>query len=141
MAAEWWSVASQTWAAAHNGLVLGLFSREQILIFLVKLLVAIAVVGLLVIVSKRVSKLITRQLKSKSIVDDSYTDKVSGLIGEIVFYTMFTFALIIGFMIMNIDLWRILGGISFGIWFAFKEILGNLIAGVLVLTNKEFKLW
>jgi small conductance mechanosensitive channel len=53
---------------------------------------------------------------------------------------MLTLALIIGFMIMDIDLWWILWWISFGIWFAFKEILGNLIAGILVLTNKEFKL-
>lgn len=138
MAAE--NVASESSTAAQDWLILGLFSRQDMFVFFVKLIVAIVIVWLLVFVSKWVSKLITRQLKAKSVVDDTYTDKVSGLVGEIVFYTMLTLALIIGFMIMDIDLGWILGWISFGIWFAFKEILGNLIAGILVLTNKEFKL-
>lgn len=94
MAAEG-NVAQNTSSTAQDSLLLGLFSRQDVLIFLVKLIIAIAVVGLLVIISKYISRLITRQLKSKSIVDDSYTDKVSGLIGEVVFYTLLTLALII----------------------------------------------
>jgi small conductance mechanosensitive channel len=139
MAAEG-NIAAESGSAAQESLVLGLFSRQDMFVFFIKLIIAIVIVGVLVLISKRISKLITRQLKAKSVVDDTYTDKVSGLVGEIVFYTMLTLALIIGFMIMDIDLWWILWGISFGIWFAFKEILGNLIAGILVLTNKEFKL-
>lgn len=139
MAAEG-SVATQGGNTAEESLILWLFSRQEAFLFFIKLIIAIIIVGVLILISKRVSKLITRQLKAKSVVDDSYTDKVSGLVGEIVFYTMLTLALIIGFMIMDIDLWWILWGISFGIWFAFKEILWNLIAGILVLTNKEFKL-
>jgi len=139
MAAER-SVTAEGGSAAHDSLILGLFSRQGMFVFFVKLIIAILVVWILVFISKWISKLITRQLKAKSVVDDTYTDKVSGLVGEIVFYTMLTLALIIWFMIMDIDLWWILWGISFGIWFAFKDILGNLIAGILVLTNKEFKL-
>lgn len=133
-------VASESGNAVQESLFLGRFSWQDMLVFFIKLLIAIVTVWLLVMISKRISKLITRQLKAKSVVDDSYTDKVSGLVGEIIFYTMLTLALIIGFMIMDIDLGWILWWISFGIWFAFKEILWNLIAGVLVLTNKEFKL-
>lgn len=140
MASEGSDFAARGSAETQDSLILWLFSRQDVLIFLAKLLIAIVVVGILILISKYISKWITRQLKAKSVVDDSYTDKVSGLVGEIVFYTMLTLALIIGFMIMNIDLGWLLWGISFGIWFAFKEILGNLIAGVLVLTNKEFKL-
>jgi len=77
-------------------------------VFFIKLIIAIVIVGILVFISKWISKLITRQLKAKSVVDDTYTDKVSGLVGEIVFYTMLTLALIIGFMIMDIDLGWIL---------------------------------
>ena len=140
MAATENTVVSDSGSTAQETLILGLFSRQDVLIFFIKLIIAIIIVWLLVVISKRISKMITRNLKAKSIVDDTYTDKVSWLIGEIVFYTMLTLALIIWFMIMNIDLWWILWWISFGIWFAFKEILGNLIAGILVLTNKEFKL-
>lgn len=82
-----------------------------------------------------------RRLKSSSIVDDDYTNKVSGLVSEIIFYTLLVLSLLIWFSIVWIDFWWILWWISFGIWFAFKEILWNLIAWVLVLTNNEFKLW
>ena len=34
----------------------------------------------------------------------------------------------------------IVWGISFGVWLAFKEILGNMIAGIMILYTKEFKL-
>lgn len=140
MAANPNNIAAESSSTAQDSLILGMFSWWDMLLFFIKLVIAIVIVWLLILISKRISKLITRHLKAESVVDDSYTDKVSGLIGEIVFYTMLTLALIIGFMIMDIDLWRILWWISFGIGFAFKEILGNLIAGILVLTNKEFKL-
>lgn len=140
MAANNSNIASESATTAQDSLILGMFSWQDMLLFFIKLVIAIVIVGLLILISKRISKLITRHLKAESVVNDSYTDKVSWLIGEIVFYTMLTLALIIGFMIMDIDLWRILWWISFGIGFAFKEILGNLIAGILVLTNKEFKL-
>jgi hypothetical protein len=103
MAAEG-NVAAESGSAAQDSLILGLFSRQDMFVFFIKLIIAIVIVGILVFISKRVSKLITRQLKAKSVVDDTYTDKVSGLVGEIVFYTMLTLALIIGFMIMDIDL-------------------------------------
>ncbi len=140
MAANNSNIATESSSTAQDSLILWLFSWQDMFLFLIKLVIAIVIVWLLIVISKRISKLITRHLKAESVVDDSYTDKVSWLIGEIVFYTMLTLALIIGFMIMDIDLWWILWWISFGIWFAFKEILGNLIAGILVLTNKEFKL-
>ncbi len=34
----------------------------------------------------------------------------------------------------------IVWGISFWVWLAFKEILGNMIAGIMILYTKEFKL-
>lgn len=34
----------------------------------------------------------------------------------------------------------IVGGISFGVGLAFKEVLGNMIAGIMILYTKEFKL-
>ena len=34
----------------------------------------------------------------------------------------------------------IVGGISFGVGLAFKEILGNMIAGIMILYTKELKL-
>ncbi len=91
--------------------------------------------------AKVFSNFVSKRLKSNSIVDDEYTNKVSGLVWEIIFYTLLILSLLIWFTIVWIDFGWILWWISFGIWFAFKEILWNLISWILVLTNKEFKLW
>lgn len=135
------NIVTQSWQTTSDSLLFGFWSRQDARFLLLKLLVAIFIVALLVLLAKLFSKFVARRLRSNSIVDDEYTSKVSGLVGEIIFYTLLVIALLIGFMIVGIDFGRILWWISFWIWFAFKEILGNLIAGILVLTNKEFKLW
>lgn len=103
-------------------------------------MIAIVVVWVLLLISRFFSWFITKRIRANSIGDDEYTRKVSGLIGEIIFYTLTIFSFLMWFMIIQVDFGWILWGISFGIWFAFKDILGNLISGILVLTNKEFRL-
>lgn len=115
-------------------------SREGLGNFMLRLLAAIVMVGFLIIVSKFFAKFVTKRLRENSIWNDEYTKKISGLVGEIIFYTLFVLSLLIGFSIVGIDFGWILGWISFGIWFAFKDVLGNMFAGIMVLTNKEFKL-
>lgn len=108
--------------------------------FLLKLLLAIVIVGILVVVSKIVARFVTKRIQAHSIADDEYTKKVSLLIGNVIYYVLLIFSLLIGFEVLGFDFALILGGISFGIGFAFKEIFGNMIAGVMLLTNDEFKL-
>lgn len=117
-----------------------LISRSEVWVFLFKLLLAIVVVGLLVLLSRFFSKFISTRLRDNSIWNDEYTKKISSLVGEIIFYTLFVVSLLIGLTIVGIDFGWILWWISFGIWFAFKDILWNMFAGIMVLTNKEFKL-
>ncbi len=100
-----------------------------------------AIVALLIVLSKLFAKFVTGRLKSNSIVDDEYTAKISWLVWEIIFYTLLVLSILIWFTILWVDFWWIMWWISFWIWFAFKEILGNLLSWILVLTNKEFKLW
>lgn len=98
------------------------------------------VVAILVVISKVIARFVTKRIQAHSIADDEYTQKMSLLIGNIVYYVLLIFSLLIGFEVLGFDFALILGGISFGIGFAFKEIFGNMIAGVMVLTNDEFKL-
>lgn len=118
-----------------------LVSREALWWFFMRLLLAIVVVWLLLVISRFFAKLVSKRLRDNSIGNDEYTKKVSTLVGEIIFYTLFVVSLLIGLTIVWVDFGRILWWISFGIWFAFKDILWNMFAGIMVLTNKEFKLW
>jgi len=128
---------SNAWGEAA---LFGIWKLADLWLFFVRLIIAIAVVILLLLISRFFSRFVSKRIRANSIWDDEYTRKVSGLIGEIIFYTLTIFSFLIWFMIIQVDFGWILWGISFGIWFAFKDILGNLIAGILVLTNKEFRL-
>lgn len=134
------SVLDTTRDAWWEAALFGIWKLTDLWIFFIRLVIAIIVVILLLFVSRFFSRFVSKRIRANSIWDDEYTRKVSGLIGEIIFYTLTIFSFLIWFMIIQVDFGWILWGISFGIWFAFKDILGNLIAGILVLTNKEFKL-
>ncbi|HMY80829.1 MAG TPA: mechanosensitive ion channel family protein [Candidatus Absconditabacterales bacterium] len=67
-------------------------------------------------------------------------ETVGQLIYDVVFYILLIIAVFVAFQIVGFDVGVILGGISFGVGFAFKEVLGNMIAGVMVLNIKELKL-
>lgn len=140
--AQWEGIAQESAGTASDWLFAGLWSWPEMLAFIIKLLVAIIVVGLLVFLCRLFSKFIERRIRLHSIVDDDdYTKKVSGLVGDIVFYTLTIFAIFIWFSIVGVDFSFMLWWISFGLWFAFKDILGNLLAGLMVLTNNDYKLW
>ena len=72
--------------------------------------------------------------------DDKTLSQVSGLVYDITFYVLLIISLFVGFQIAGFDVGVILGGVSFGVGFAFREVLGNMIAGIMILTTKEFKL-
>lgn len=67
-------------------------------------------------------------------------ESVGQLIYDVVFYILLIITIFIAFEIIWFDVWVILWWISFWVWFAFKEILGNMIAGVMILNIKELKL-
>jgi len=109
--------------------------------FILKLILAIIVVIFLVIISKIIASSIKKKVIKNSLSDDDYVDKIANLVWDIVFYTLLIFDIFIGFEILWFDLWILLGWLSFWIWLAFKEILWNMIAGILILTTKDYALW
>jgi len=66
--------------------------------------------------------------------------KVGNLVRDLVYYILLGFAVFVGFEVLGFDVGLLLWWVSFGIWLAFKEILWNMIAGVMILYTKEFKL-
>ncbi|MEF2176144.1 MAG: mechanosensitive ion channel family protein [Candidatus Absconditabacteria bacterium] len=110
-------------------------------IHVVKVFIAIFVMIILVALSRSFSSFIKAKIIKNTVIEnDEYAQKLGSLVGDIVFYVFCVFAVLIGFEIIGFDVGFIIGGLSFGIGFAFKDILSNLISGVFLMTTKEFKL-
>lgn len=110
--------------------------------FIVKLFTAIILVIVLIILSKFISNFIKKKIIWNNIVEsDEYAQKIWNLVWDIIFYCLMIFSIFIWFEIIWFEVGMILWWISLWIWFAFKEILSNMIAWILILSTKEFKLW
>lgn len=112
------------------------------LAFFVKLFVALIIVIILIFISYFISNFIKKKIIKNNVVDnDEYAQKIWNLVWDIIFYCLMIFSIFIWFEIIWFQVWLILWWISLWIWFAFKEILSNMIAWIMILTTKEFKLW
>ncbi len=111
-----------------------------IVIYILKILWAIIVIIFLLMISKIIAKIISKKLVQSSTEGNKHIDKIWKLIHDIVFYILVIFSFFVGFEIVWFNVGLIIGWISFWVWLAFKEILGNMIAGMMMLYTKEFKL-
>lgn len=110
--------------------------------YILKILWWVIVIIIMLLISKIVAWIVKRNiLKNNTIADSKHIDKIASLIWNVVFYIMVIFSLFIWFEIMWFNVGLILWWVSFWVWLAFKEILWNMIAGIMVLYTKEFKLW
>jgi small-conductance mechanosensitive channel len=109
--------------------------------FILKILGAIILVIVLIMIGKLVAGVVKRNIiRHGDEANSKHTHKVASLIGNVVFYVMVIFAFFLGFESMGFNVGLILWWISFGVWLAFKQILGNMIAGMMILYTKELKL-
>lgn len=116
--------------------------ENQYTAYIIKILWGIAVIILFILIAK-IGSAIVRKSIMRWANEKNYesTRKVATLISSVVFYVMILIALFIGFEVMGINLWLLIGWISFWLWLAFKELLGNMFAGIMILYTKEFKIW
>lgn len=111
-----------------------------VVIYILKIIGAILVIIFLLMISKIVANIISKRIVQNSTEGNKHIDKIWKLIHDIVFYILVIFSFFIGFEIVWFNVGLIIGWISFWVWLAFKEILGNMIAGMMMLYTKEFKL-
>ena len=118
------------------------FLDNPFVMFILKLLLAIIVVVIMLIISKIIATTIRKKIIKNNITDDDENiTKIWNLVWDIIYYTLLTFSVFIGFDIVWFDLWILLWWISFWLWFAFKDMLSNMISGIIVLSTKDYKLW
>lgn len=108
--------------------------------YVIKIFGAILVIIFLLMISKIVANIVSKRIVQNSTEGNKHMDKIWKLIHDIVFYIMVIFSFFIWFEIVWFNVGLIIGWISFWVWLAFKEILGNMIAGMMMLYTKEFKL-
>lgn len=116
------------------------FFENSIVSYGLKILWAIVVILFLLMLSKFIAGVIRRNIIKNADPDNKHIDKIGKLIHDISFYILVIFSVFIGFEMVGFNVWVIVWGISFWVWLAFKNILGNMVAGIMILYTKEFKL-
>lgn len=108
--------------------------------FFIRLLFAIAVVSALIVVSQLLAGFIAKRILDVNIQNNEYVVKTSKLIKEVIFLILVFFSMLIWFQILGFDFSLMIGGISMGISLGLKDFLGNMVAGVMILTNKQYRI-
>lgn len=103
-----------------------------------KIIWAIAAFILMMIVASILGRIVRKAIVRHN--DSDNAKKIGKLVRDLVYYIMLGFGVFISFEVLGFDVGLLLGWVSFGIWLAFKEILGNMIAGIMILYTKEFKM-
>ncbi len=116
------------------------FFNSAFVTYSIKIIGAVAAIIVLIMISKIIANVIQRKILKWGTVEDKHIDKVWKLIHDITFYILVIFSFFVGFEMVGFDVGLILWGISFWVWLAFKEILGNMVAGIMILYTKEFRL-
>jgi small conductance mechanosensitive channel len=108
---------------------------------ILKILWALIIVFVFIMIGKLLANVVRRNIINHSSLENKeHSFRVANLMRDITFYIMVIFAFFIGFEMVGFNVGLILWWISFWVWLAFKEILGNMIAGMMILYTKELKL-
>ena len=116
------------------------FMNSAFVTYGLKILWAIAVILFLLLISKFIAGVVRRNIIKNADEKNKQAEKIWKLMGSITFYILVIFSFFIGFEMVGFNVGLIVWGISFWVWLAFKEILGNMVAGIMILYTKEFKL-
>ena len=117
-------------------------TNNAILSYWLKIWAGVLVFILLVVVSKIITKIIKKNIR-KHLEETNPTGaaKIAKLLGSILFRVLMLFALFISFEIMWVNIGLLVSWVSLWVWLAFKEVLWNMFAGIMILYTKEFKMW
>lgn len=110
--------------------------------FIIKIVWWILLIVFLLLVSKLIATLIKRSfVKHTKSVSDEWAIKIWNLISSVSFYLLVIFSFFIGFEVMWFEISILIWWISLWLWLAFKDVLWNMFAGIMILYTKEFKIW
>ncbi len=102
------------------------------------LAIGVFIIGYIVI-NRIVAKIKTR-IETNSLEADEYVKKTSVLIWKFVFVLLMIFLVLVVFQVIWFNTAIIMWWISLSLWFAMETTIGNMISGIMILTNKKIKI-
>jgi len=111
-------------------------NRESILL---KTFLAIGIFFAIFLISKFIVKKVRQRIENNSLQNDVYTHNISKLTGNIIFTFLMVFDILAIFQVIGFDTAMIMWWVSFSIGFAMETIIENMVAGVMFITIKKFK--
>ena len=89
---------------------------------------------------QRIVKRIRKRIEDNSLAPDEYTKKTSNLVWKFIFIILFIFLILAIFQVIWFDTAIIMWWVSLSLGFAMETTIGNMIAGIMILTNQKIKL-
>lgn len=111
--------------------------------FLQKLWIAIFVVILWYFIINSITNAITKRITQNHSEEEKneYQEKTADLVWKLIFNILMVLNILLWFQILWFSVWVLMWWVTFWVWFAMQEILWNMIAWVMLITNKKFKIW
>jgi len=117
------------------------FLSENWLIIMAKWLSAVFVLTVFYLIIKLIVKKVKYNILQNTLQSDEYTHKVANLLWKVIFVTLMIFNFLAVFQIVWFQVWLLIWWLSLAIWFAMENMIGNMIAGILIITHKKIKIW
>lgn len=73
-------------------------------------------------------------------LEQQHQEHVAELVGTIVYVTLMILNVLVAMQVAGFQVGILMAWISFWVGFGLQQILGNMIAGVLIITNKKFRI-
>lgn len=107
---------------------------------LTKAAIAIGVFFVIYFVSKFIVQKVRKRIIDNSLQTEWYTEKIAKLSSNVVRVFLLIFNILAVFQIIGFDTALIMWGLSLAIGFAMETTIGNMIAGIMFITNKKIKI-
>lgn len=105
-----------------------------------KALIALGVFLVIYFISKLIVQKIRKRITDNSLQTEWYTSKIAKLTGNIARVFLLIFNILAIFQIIGFDTALIMWWLSLAIGFAMETTIGNMIAGIMFITNKKVKI-
>ncbi|EKD25600.1 MAG: MscS mechanosensitive ion channel [uncultured bacterium (gcode 4)] len=101
---------------------------------------AVGIFVVFLIIIKNVVNRVKQRIQENSLQEDIYSKKIANLAWSMLFVLLMIFNILAVFQVIGFDVALIMWAVSISIGFAMDTTIGNMIAGVMIMTNEKVKL-